>query len=147
MGGTGVTGPTGPTGVTGCTGPYPTFRINTVTTGGAGTNASVTIDSTSTSSMYLLYFVIPQGIQGIQGINADSGHLQSEIDGLIAGAAIDSTAIVGLGVAVGVAQATALLLLSAYGIESIYMLHLLRKLLKTPCLICSVTHAYLTPFH
>ena len=63
-----------------------------VTTGNAETSASVTIDSTSTSSNVLLDFVIPKGDQGI---NTDNGHLQSEIDGLIAGAVINSAATVG----------------------------------------------------
>ncbi len=62
----------GPTGPTGPTGPATaTITVNSTTTGGAGTAASVTNSGTSTN--VLLDFVIPQGPTGPQGIQGPTG--------------------------------------------------------------------------
>ena len=67
----------GPQGIQGDQGPQgnpgvaATISIGTVTTGSAGSNATVT--NSGTSSAAILDFSIPQGIQGIQGPQGDPG--------------------------------------------------------------------------
>ena len=58
----GETGATGPVGATGATGATPNLSIGTVTTGDAGTQASVTITGTAESPV--LNFTIPKGDDG-----------------------------------------------------------------------------------
>ena len=73
----GATGPQGPAGDTGPTGPQgdsgtaATISVGTVTTGDAGTSASVT--NAGTSSAAILDFTIPQGAQGPQGPTGPQG--------------------------------------------------------------------------
>jgi hypothetical protein len=61
----GIQGIQGPTGNTGPIGPSGTVTVGSTTTGGVGTNASVT--NTGTSTAAVLNFTIPQGPQGVQG--------------------------------------------------------------------------------
>lgn len=76
-GDTGATGATGPQGLKGDkgdigeTGPANTLTVGTVTTGAAGSNATVTI--TGDAPNQTISFTIPQGIQGIQGIQGVKG--------------------------------------------------------------------------
>ena len=72
----GVQGVQGVKGDTGATGPAPTLNLGTVSTGAAGSSASVNLTGTNP---YTLSFVIPrgdtgaQGIQGVQGVKGDTG--------------------------------------------------------------------------
>ena len=65
------TGPQGPAGQDGQDGAAATIEIGTVTTGAAGTSASV--ENVGTSSAARLNFVIPQGAQGAAGTNGTNG--------------------------------------------------------------------------
>lgn len=71
QGPTGATGPQGPTGATGPTGPANVLTVGTVSTGAAGSQATVTITGTSPSQVFNAS--IPQGIQGIQGETGPQG--------------------------------------------------------------------------
>lgn len=73
----GLKGDKGDKGDTGDTGGAATISVGSVTTGGAGTSASV--DNSGTSSAAILNFTIPrgdkgeQGIQGVQGLQGVAG--------------------------------------------------------------------------
>lgn len=73
-GDTGLTGPQGPQGIQGIT---PTIKIGAVTTGNAGTNATVTASTSGTTTTF--NFTIPRGAtgstgpQGIQGVQGPQG--------------------------------------------------------------------------
>lgn len=73
----GDTGAQGPTGATGAAGATPTIKAGTVTTGNAGTNASVTASTSGTTTTF--NFTIPRGAtgatgpQGPQGLKGDTG--------------------------------------------------------------------------
>lgn len=73
----GLKGDKGDKGDTGDTGAAATISVGSVTTGGAGTSASV--DNSGTSSAAILNFTIPrgdkgeQGIQGVQGLQGVAG--------------------------------------------------------------------------
>jgi len=72
VGATGATGPQGPTGATGATGPAgadgaaATIAVGTVTTGAAGSSATVTNSGTSSAAVF--DFAIPQGATGATGV-------------------------------------------------------------------------------
>lgn len=70
-GATGPTGPTGSTGSTGPAGPANNLTIASVTTGNAGTSASVTISGTSPNQA--LSFTIPRGDVGATGPTGPTG--------------------------------------------------------------------------
>lgn len=70
-GDTGATGPQGPKGATGPAGAAATIQVGTVTTGAAGSNASVTNAGTSSAAKF--NFVIPRGATGPQGPQGDKG--------------------------------------------------------------------------
>ena len=61
----------GPTGLTGQTGPATQLSVASTSTGGAGSDASVTISGTAPNQS--LAFTIPRGPQGIQGLTGSSG--------------------------------------------------------------------------
>lgn len=61
----------GPKGDTGSTGATPTVSAGTTTTGGAGSEASVTNSGTSTAAVF--EFTIPRGDTGIQGPTGSAG--------------------------------------------------------------------------
>lgn len=73
-GDSGLTGPQGPQGIQGIT---PTIKIGAVTTGNAGTNATVTASTSGTTTTF--NFTIPRGAtgstgpQGIQGVQGPQG--------------------------------------------------------------------------
>lgn len=79
-GATGATGPKGDKGDVGETGPANSLTVGTVTTGAAGSSATVTI--TGDAPNQTISFTLPQGIQGIQGIQGEKG---DKGDGLPAG--------------------------------------------------------------
>ena len=94
-GDTGNTGPAGPTGASGPAGAAATIAVGTVTTGAAGSSATVT--NTGTSSAAVFDFTIPRGDTGAPG---SSGPVQA-IKGTAAGnttstATTAATAIPGL---------------------------------------------------
>lgn len=68
---TGATGSTGSTGATGPAGPANNLTISSVTTGNAGTSASVTISGTSPNQA--LSFTIPRGDVGATGATGSTG--------------------------------------------------------------------------
>lgn len=68
---TGATGSTGSTGATGPAGPANNLTISSVTTGNAGTSASVTISGTSPNQA--LSFTIPRGDVGATGSTGATG--------------------------------------------------------------------------
>lgn len=68
---TGAQGPQGERGPQGSTGAAATIEIGTVTTGEAGTSASVVNAGTSSAAKF--NFTIPRGAQGIQGPKGDQG--------------------------------------------------------------------------
>ena len=70
-GATGATGPQGIQGQKGDDGDAATVQIGTVTTGAAGTNASVTNVGTETDAVF--NFVIPRGNTGAKGDKGDKG--------------------------------------------------------------------------
>ena len=70
-GDTGATGAAGATGATGAPGSAATVAIGTVTTGAAGSNATVT--NTGTSSAAVFNFSIPQGPTGATGVTGAQG--------------------------------------------------------------------------
>ena len=67
----GIQGPQGPKGDTGATGATPTIKIGTVTTGNAGTNATVTSSVSGTTTTF--NFTIPKGAKGDKGDKGDTG--------------------------------------------------------------------------
>ena len=67
----GSQGPQGPKGDTGADGKAATISVGTVTTGSAGTSASVT--NSGTSSAAILNFTIPQGAKGDKGDKGADG--------------------------------------------------------------------------
>ena len=67
----GDTGAKGPKGDTGATGATPTIKIGTVTTGNAGTNATVTSSVSGTTTTF--NFTIPKGATGAQGNTGATG--------------------------------------------------------------------------
>lgn len=86
-----VIGPQGPQGKTGDTGPKgdaATITVGTVTTGAAGSKATVT--NAGTTAAAVLNFAIPQGVKGDTGAKGDqgitptfsieSGHLYADYD-------------------------------------------------------------------
>lgn len=66
-----ATGPQGPTGDTGAVGPANSLTVGTVTTGAAGSNATITLTGTAPNQVFNAS--IPQGIQGIKGDKGDKG--------------------------------------------------------------------------
>ena len=68
---TGPQGPTGPTGATGATGAAATITVGSVTTGAAGTPASVVNSGTTGAAVF--DFVIPQGAKGETGTPGQDG--------------------------------------------------------------------------
>ena len=70
-GATGITGPAGADGAPGQDGAAATIQIGQVTTGEAGTDATVT--NSGTSSNAVLDFVIPKGEKGDKGDQGDTG--------------------------------------------------------------------------
>jgi hypothetical protein len=68
---TGPTGPTGATGAAGTTGTAATVSAGTVTTGGAGTSASVSNSGTSNAAVF--NFTIPRGDAGATGSTGPTG--------------------------------------------------------------------------
>lgn len=68
---TGPTGATGATGATGSTGPANSLSIGTVTTGAAGSSASVTV--TGTAPNQVVNFTIPRGATGVTGATGATG--------------------------------------------------------------------------
>ena len=67
----GPQGPTGPAGVDGKDGTSATIQIGTVTTGAAGTQATVT--NTGTANAAVFNFIIPQGVAGQNGADGAPG--------------------------------------------------------------------------
>ena len=67
----GDTGVQGPTGATGAAGITPTIKAGTVTTGNAGTNASVTASTSGTTTTF--NFTIPRGATGTTGATGPQG--------------------------------------------------------------------------
>lgn len=67
----GDTGAQGPTGATGAAGATPTIKAGTVTTGNAGTNASVTASTSGTTTTF--NFTIPRGDTGAKGATGATG--------------------------------------------------------------------------
>lgn len=67
----GATGPQGPAGATGVQGPAGTIEIGSVTTGEAGTSASV--ENVGTAQAAVLNIVIPRGNAGAQGPTGPTG--------------------------------------------------------------------------
>ena len=59
--------------VLGASGGTPTIVIGTVTTGSAGTSASVSLDSSSTALNKVLNFTIPRGVDGASGADGVDG--------------------------------------------------------------------------
>ena len=70
-GATGAQGPKGDTGAQGPAGAAATIAVGTVTTGEAGTNASVTNSGTSSAAVF--NFTIPRGAKGDKGDKGDTG--------------------------------------------------------------------------
>ena len=90
-GDTGATGATGATGPQGPTGPAATIAIGTVTTGNAGSSATVTNSGTSTNAT--LNFTIPKGDKGDTGNAAGFGTPTAVIDNSIGSVGIPGVSI------------------------------------------------------
>ena len=68
-----ILGPKGENGTNGKDGVSPKITVGTTTTGAVGSKASVTVDSTSTTSNTILNFSIPVGNTGKDGTNGSNG--------------------------------------------------------------------------
>lgn len=83
----GIQGPAGPKGATGAT---PTIKAGTVTTGAAGTNASVTASTSGTTTTF--NFTIPRGATGSTGATGPQGPTGPKgADGLTTSVTVNGT--------------------------------------------------------
>jgi len=89
-GATGAQGEKGNTGNQGAAGTNATVTVNSTITGAAGTNAYV--ENVGTASNAILNFIIPQGIQGIQGERGAKGEKGSQAESTLEAIAAASAA-------------------------------------------------------